>query len=421
MAHAADHRLVPDCRVSVGGKPLKLDEDAALTRVDVDLDVDLFGQCVLTFHDPHLKLINGLLFASGVLVKLEIGFHTKMKKVFEGEVVALEPQFRRDLPPTLKVVCLESLHRLAMRQMTRAFNSVDDKQIVTKIAQEHGLTGVAPAGTKEHILQSNVTDAVFLRRLAQKHGNHLRISGKKLIIGPPPQGGQLTITPGDGVGKIRVRISANSQVSEVSVHGWDPKSKREIAASAKGTGAIGEGARKHGGGAKLSLAGLDHAPSDVATAEKMAKGRMRKLAEGFVRAEVEMIGNPELIPGHQVNLDKLGAEIDGTYRIEHARHQFSKHGYYLWLKMVRIAKKKAAKVAAKKAQHQKPPSRNWIEIELVDQQGAPVAGATYVVKGPDGKEVLGTLDDKGKARLEGLDRGNCVVKFPGHNDSWRPA
>ena len=189
MAHASEHRLVPDCRVSVGGKPLKLDEDAALARVDVDLHVDLFGQCVLTFHDPHLKLINGPLFASGVPVKLEIGFHTKMKKVFEGEVVALEPQFRRDLPPALKVVCLESLHRLALSQMTRAFNAVDDKQIVTKIAQERGLTGSAPTGTKEHILQSNVTDAAFLRRLAQKHGNHLRISGKNLILGPPPKGG----------------------------------------------------------------------------------------------------------------------------------------------------------------------------------------------------------------------------------------
>lgn len=360
MAHASEHRLVPDCRVSVGGKPLKLDEDAALARVDVDLHVDLFGQCVLTFHDPHLKLINGPLFASGVPVKLEIGFHTKMKKVFEGEVVALEPQFRRDLPPALKVVCLESLHRLALSQMTRAFNAVDDKQIVTKIAQERGLTGSAPTGTKEHILQSNVTDAAFLRRLAQKHGNHLRISGKNLILGPPPKGGRLTLTPGDGIRKIKVRISANSQVSEVSVHGWDPKTKREIVASARGTGAIGEGARKHGGGAKLSLAGLDHAPPDVATAEKMAKGRMRKLAEGFVKAEVEMIGNPELIPGHLVNLDKLGAEIDGTYRVEHARHQFSKHGYSSWLKMVRIAKKSPAR-----AQQPKPaPAQQQTALQM---------------------------------------------------------
>ena len=87
---------------------------------------------------------------------------------------------------------------------------------------------------------------------------------------------------------------------------------------------------------------------------------MRKLAEGFVKAEVEMIGNPELIPGHLVNLDKLGAEIDGTYRVEHARHQFSKHGYSSWLKMVRIAKKSPAR-----AQQPKPaPAQQQTALQM---------------------------------------------------------
>src|SRR5205085_3254176 len=141
----------------------------------------------------------------------EIGFHPKLKKICEGEVVALEPIFRRDVPPSLRVVCQESLHRLALCQMTRAFNDVDDKEIATKIAQEHGLTAEAPAGTKEHILQGNVTDAAFLRRLAAKAGNTLRIDGKKIIIGPPPKGDQVDVSPSDGLKKIKVRIKAHTQ------------------------------------------------------------------------------------------------------------------------------------------------------------------------------------------------------------------
>jgi hypothetical protein len=132
---ASAHRLIPDCRISVAGKKLDTAKDAALTRVDVDLDGDLFGQCVLTFNDPKMVLINGKDFKSGTAIKVEIGFHTKLKKVFEGEVVALEPVFRRDSPPSLKVVCQESLHRLALCQMTRAFNDVDDKEIATRIAR----------------------------------------------------------------------------------------------------------------------------------------------------------------------------------------------------------------------------------------------------------------------------------------------
>ena len=52
-----------------------------------------------------------------------------------------------------------AIHRLALSQMTRAFNDVDDKEILTKIAQEHGLSGEAPTGTKTHVLQNNV--AIF--------------------------------------------------------------------------------------------------------------------------------------------------------------------------------------------------------------------------------------------------------------------
>lgn len=340
MASASAHRQIPDCKVKVDGKPLELNDDGALTSVNVDLDVDLFGQCVLTFNDPKLKLMNGKMFESGVSVRVDIGFHTRLKKVFDGEVVALEPQFRRDMPPSFKVICQESLHRLALSQMTRAFNDVDDKEIATKIAQEHGLSANAPAGTKEHVLQGNITDAAFLRRIAQKHGNHLRIEGKKLIIGPPPTGAEVQVAPGDGLKKIKVKIKSVQQVKEISVHGWDPKTKKEIVGKAKGEGEIGKGSKEHGGDAKLSFAGHEHAPSDVATAEKMAKGRMRKVAEGFVQAQGDMIGDPGVVPGAFLNLDKMGAKIDGRYRVEHSIHAFSKHGYFVNFKAVRVGKKK---------------------------------------------------------------------------------
>jgi phage protein D len=402
----------------VNGRPLRLEQDAALTKVDVDLDVDFFGRCVLSFTDPKLALIDGNDFRAGVAVKVELGFHTRMKKIFEGEVVALEPKFQRDKPPFLDVICFESLHRLALSQHTRAFNAVDDRQIVTRIAREHGLSADAPRGTQEHALQSNVSDATFLRRLAQKQGNHLRIDGRKLIVGPPPRGGQVTITPGDGVKKMKVSISAKGQVSEVAVHGWDSKAKQPIVATARGVGTIGEGARQYGGGARLSFAGHEYPAADVATAEKMARGRMRKLAEGFVKAQVEMIGNPEVVPGHVIIFDKLGERIDGKYRVEHARHEFSKRGYFTALRAVLVAKKPPARPAP--AQRPQPPP-NWIEIELKDESGRPLPGTYYQVKTPDGRILDGNLDGQGKARVEGVKPGQCKVSFPEiHETEWRP-
>jgi type VI secretion system secreted protein VgrG len=64
---------------------------------------------------------------------------------------------------------------------------------------------------------------------------------------------------------------------------------------------------------------------------------------------------------------------------------------------------------------------HWIEIELVDENGKPVPGEEYKVTLPDGSTVAsGTLDAKGKARVEGIDPGSCKVTFPNlDKDSWK--
>jgi phage protein D len=387
---AIQDRQVPSCRIDLGGSPLPAETAAALVRVEIDLDVDLFGQCTLLFHDPELKLINGSDFASGAGVKVELGFESARKALFEGEVVALEPQFRRDVPPALRVVCQDPLHRLALTQMTRSLNNVDDKEVVTLIAREHGLSAEAPAGSKTHELQGNVTDAVLLRRLAQKQGNHVRIEGKKLIVGPPPNGHQVSLGPDSGISRARVKVNTMAQVSEISVHGWDPVKKREFNGTAKAQGEAGEGGEKHGGSAVISFAGHEVMPVDPKTAEEMAKGRLRKIAEGFVTAEVEMAGDPELLPGATVKIEKMDAQLDGSWRVEHATHQYSKRGYRVRFRAVRTAKAQPPKykATAEKAETAREPPPK--DVYLISAQVKSIGG-TILANHP-----VRILDERGR-------------------------
>src|SRR5204863_9371134 len=129
----------------------------------------------------------------------------------------------------------------------------------------------------------------------------------------------------------------------VTVHAWDPKTKKEITGKAKPSGETQDGAKKHGEGSSLAIAGHENIPPDTATAEAMAKGRLRKIAEGFIQAQGDIIGNPDVIPGAVLNVDKLGDQIDGQYRVEHAVHAFSKHGYWVNFKAVKVGKKKPPK------------------------------------------------------------------------------
>jgi type VI secretion system secreted protein VgrG len=57
--------------------------------------------------------------------------------------------------------------------------------------------------------------------------------------------------------------------------------------------------------------------------------------------------------------------------------------------------------------------KSWIEIVLEDKEGKPVPGEAYRITLPDGTTLAeGSLDEKGFARVDGIDPGNCIVTFP---------
>jgi type VI secretion system secreted protein VgrG len=66
--------------------------------------------------------------------------------------------------------------------------------------------------------------------------------------------------------------------------------------------------------------------------------------------------------------------------------------------------------------------KHWIEIELLDEAGKPVSGEPYKITLPDGTTVAdGTLDDKGRARVDNIDPGTCKVTFPNlDKEAWEP-
>jgi type VI secretion system secreted protein VgrG len=65
---------------------------------------------------------------------------------------------------------------------------------------------------------------------------------------------------------------------------------------------------------------------------------------------------------------------------------------------------------------------HWIEIELLDEEGQPIAGEPYRITLVDGTTVAdGTLDEKGRARVDNIDPGTCKVTFPDlDKDGWEP-
>jgi hypothetical protein len=78
-----------------------------------------------------------------------------------------------------------------------------------------------------------------------------------------------------------------------------------------------------------------------------------------------------------------------------------------------------AETASDEKDEKEEEKNSWIEIELVGEDDKPIPGEKYEIELPDGKMAKGTLDNKGFARVEGFEAGNCKVSFPKlDKDAW---
>jgi hypothetical protein len=80
--------------------------------------------------------------------------------------------------------------------------------------------------------------------------------------------------------------------------------------------------------------------------------------------------------------------------------------------------------AARRPARTSPPrvkEKTWVEIELLDDDGVPVASERYTIRVPDGSTREGRLDAGGRARVDNIDPGMCEVSFPDiEAREWRP-
>lgn len=69
-----------------------------------------------------------------------------------------------------------------------------------------------------------------------------------------------------------------------------------------------------------------------------------------------------------------------------------------------------------------PGPSEWVEIQLIGEDGKGIGGVAYRLQLPDGKVIEGKLDGDGIAAVEGIDPGTCVVTFPElDKEAWEPA
>ena len=260
------------------------------------------------------------------------------KLTFEGLIVGLTHQ--RD-PDNHLIVAqgVDKLFKLKNKYVTKMWDEVAPKDIVTQIASDHGLTGdyKGPTIAKGAWFQHNMTDAGFLLSLASRFECVVRVSEKKLVFARASVGGKaVKVQAWDNLASFEVSQGLDGMLNKVTVLGWDPEKDAQV----KGE-STGSALRKITGGTdtgpalfKSKAAGkaelvVDNAPFTLAASAKAhAEAIQQQAALGFLTAHATVVGEPTAVSGRKLEVAGLD-ELSGTYLITHSEHELNEHSGYV--------------------------------------------------------------------------------------------
>jgi hypothetical protein len=254
--------------------------------------------------------------------------------LFKGLVFAIGDEFAASTAPRARLVAADRLERLAATRRTRSFNGVSDKDVILRIAREHGLVATVnlSAPTRPSVSQLDCSDLDVLRQIAERCDARLRMDDTRLLVQPfdhvdlPPR----TYSYGQDLQSFAASADLRGQPTAVQVGGWSVAAGSAVSASATpapadfdvpgGDSGASIGAAAFGA-AVHTLAAPGAGSADEVTAQ--ARTLMAAKARRFVSAQGRIGALAEgLHAGSVVNLAGLGPLHSGRYRITALRRRF---------------------------------------------------------------------------------------------------
>ena len=284
-------------------------------------------------------------------ITLSLGYEGRMSTMFVGEITMLQPSYPSSGLPTFTVTGTDMLNRLRRNKpgekTSKAFHNRADWEIAEQIAKRHKLKlskDSAKTGPKhKQILQKNLDDLAFLLYLAKRNEFECTviIEDKKpvLYFGTPRDKRdsgkveQLRLAWGESLISFTPKMRIGSQVSKVTVRGWDSRKKdvvtytatiKDIPKNTKGKLAA-EILEKKAGAKEERI--VDRVVQSAEEAKRLAIQILIETANEFLTGSGETIGEPLLRPQTNLELVGLGRRFDGVYYVTKTDHIYGASGY----------------------------------------------------------------------------------------------
>jgi hypothetical protein len=376
-------QFAPDYRLRLDGRPISSDLRGAITSVSFTSALEGSDRVEIGVANQYLRWTDDPALEPGVQLTLSLGYNPlDFEQVFVGEVVSVQASFPADGMPTLTIAAQDRFERLRDSPKSRWFaipvpffktGPIPDPAIAALVSAENGLIPVIdPVGAALSIIlfgasvvasvvddaqivvrrQEKETDLDFLQRVARENGWEMFIDhsgplgGRKLRFMSPLDELEPVRTYSYGaslmdwsprittVGVIVsvtafVRVSAIKTVFQVTVgYDWDRGSLDiSIQPAVLGEMPAAPETSDEDVGKPNDRSLIIEENLSLVSAPRQILSELIPSLNGRVTGSGSVVGDHALIAGRVVQLEGLGREFGGRYRITSATHTVDSSGY----------------------------------------------------------------------------------------------
>lgn len=364
-------RYVPDFSLTIGGDPIPSELRASISAITHETGLEGSDRVEIEIINPRLRWLDHPLLTLDSDIRLSLGYRDgTMEQLFVGEIVGRECSFPSSGVPTLRVIGQDRMRLLQEGTNVQWFGvpipSLANYPLPDSLVAGYvGLTNLLvpvfePVGAALSILlggleiaamadkddaqrfirkQEGQSDFDFLSIVARENGWEMFIDHRGPLAGwmlrfqsPLDRlGADVTLEYGGSLMEFSPRLSTVGQIAAVSANVWVPMIKTTFTVTvgwdwdrAQLTLNIVPAVLPIGGGPQMYL--LDE-PVTLTTAPRLIVGTLIPKLNERLTGSGSTVGDPRIRAGTVLQLEGLGEEFGGRYRVTQATHTLDRGGY----------------------------------------------------------------------------------------------
>jgi len=302
-------------------------------------------------------------FQPGNELELWLGYVGAMRLMMRAQITTAEPDFPSSGNSVLSVRALNVLHQLRKKKFTdywprdnspgikdskvaESFNTAVDEQGRKRFPLPVKVRSLPDEPERTRVFQKDEYDIVFLLSLARRNGYVVSVretdeqgrpDKRHLYFGPSDEsqenagGVRYRLEWGKTLIQFRPTLTTARQVSSVTVHGWNRRTKKAIKVTVdfkdktlginRDLGDIEQAFQQN----EEIIA--DRPVSSEAEAKALARETLRNRLKDMIKGSGSTIGLPGLRSGGTLFIGGLGNRFSGTYFVTETTHTIGEGGY----------------------------------------------------------------------------------------------